>query len=242
MEYFELTVTAYMLDDIHFTKANEIIGKTINRVMYLDKALSEKHIQKGYKHYCYGSFYPTEKDKVYKNGRIYVFKIRSLESEFAGKMQNLIEDVRSNEIKVMAVQVKRRAKRRIVELHTVTPAIVTVDNKHWLPQDDITLLKDRLQANLEKKYRDFYGEGLNVSQRFIEKLELLNKKVMSLNYKDTRLLGNKFRIVVNGDECSQRLAFIAEAVGLGEKSSANGMGFCNAQYLKVRNRRQIKSR
>lgn len=40
-----------------------------------------------------------------------------------------------------------------------------------------------------------------------------------------RLFGNKFKIVPNEDEVSQKLAFVALACGLGEKQSYGG-GFC----------------
>ena len=55
---------------------------------------------------------------------------------------------------------------------------------------------------------------------------------MSFFYKNTKLLSNKFKIVPNDDVISQNLAFIAEATGIGEKSSSAGLGYCNAQYLK----------
>ena len=42
---------------------------------------------------------------------------------------------------------------------------------------------------------------------------------------EVRFFGNKFRIVPNEDEVSQKLAFVALACGLGEKNSFGG-GFC----------------
>jgi len=42
---------------------------------------------------------------------------------------------------------------------------------------------------------------------------------------NVRFFGNKFRIVPNEDEVSQKLAFVALACGLGEKNSFGG-GFC----------------
>jgi len=93
------------------------------------------------------------------------------------------------------------------------------------------LLQQRLQANLEKKYKGYYKNKLVPEQSFIQMIQVQNSKPISYSYKNIKLLGNKFRIIVNEDSVSQKLAFIAEATGLGEKSSSAGMGFCNANYL-----------
>lgn len=44
-------------------------------------------------------------------------------------------------------------------------------------------------------------------------------------------MGNKFRIVPNEDEISQKLAFLSLGVGLGEKISY-GAGFCVSKGMK----------
>ena len=105
---------------------------------------------------------------------------------------------------------------------------------------DILKLQEQLQDNLEKKYQDFYGEEIKSSQNFVQLLELKNTKPQSIffikNSKDikmqkVRLFGNKFRIILNEDEVSQKLAFIALACGLGEKQSY-GAGLCLSKELR----------
>lgn len=232
MEYHELTITGCLLQDVYFTEANALIAQTINKSLYMDNELAEKHAKNEYKNYCFNSLYPLENDKTYKRGRIYIFRIRSLEESFAVKLKFLLPKVQSDFIKLIAIEQKTIKKKHIVELYTVTPALVTVDNKHWLPQDDFILLQERFQMNLEKKYKTYFGEALIIKQSFIQHIEILNHKPMSFSYKNTKLLGNKFRIIPNDDVISQNLAFIAEATGIGEKSSSAGLGYCNAQYLK----------
>lgn len=232
MHYYELTVTVYLLSDIYFTKINEIIGQTINKAMFLDTELSEKHKKNEYKLYVYNNLYPLEFNKTYKKGRIYIFKIRTLENIFAEKIKKLLLKVGDEYLKIISIDSRIIRKKHITEIYTVTPVLITVDNKHWLPQDDFMLLQKRLQANLEKKYKAFYKEKLNMNHSFIQHIEILNHIPLSFYYKNTKLLANKFRIIPNEDENSQTLAFMAEAVGIGEKNSAVGLGFCNAQYLK----------
>jgi CRISPR-associated endoribonuclease Cas6 len=232
MEYYELAVTVYLLGDINFDEATYAIGQVINQSFYLDLELSKKHEVNEFKLYSFNNLYPLESDKIYKKGRIYIFKIRSLRKDFILKVKELLPKAENNYMKVIAVEQKTIKKRHITELYTMTATLITVDNKHWLPQDDLLLLQERLQANLEKKYKFFYGNSLEVKQSFIQHIEILNHKPVSIKYKNTKLLGNKFKIIPNDDEISQILAFIAEATGIGEKSSAAGLGYINAQYLK----------
>jgi CRISPR-associated endoribonuclease Cas6 len=232
MEYHELTVTGCLLKDVYFTEASALIGQTINKALYMDNELAERHLKNEFKGYCFNSLYPLESDKTYKRGRIYIFRIRSMEEAFAVKLKSLLPKAQSDFIKIIAIEQKTIKQKHIIELYTVTPALVTVNNKHWLPRDNFMLLQERFQMNLEKKYKAYYGESLNVKQSFIQHIEILNHKVMSFSYKNTKLLANKFKIIPNDDVTSQNLAFIAEATGIGEKSSSAGLGYCNAQYLK----------
>lgn len=93
------------------------------------------------------------------------------------------------------------------------------------------LLQKRLQDNLEKKFKDIYGKAIDIKQSFIQRIDVINKKPISFKYKNVHLLGNKFKIAVNEDEKSQQLAFIALGMGMGEKGSSVGAGYCHANYL-----------
>lgn len=232
MEYYELISTIYLLNNICFNKTNEVIGRVINKAMLMDKELAEKHERNEYKFYVYNSLYPIEIDKTYKKGRVYIFRIRTLEKSFAMKMKDYLTKAENEYFKIISIETKKVCRRNIIELYTMTPVLITVNNKYWLPHDDFMLLQKRVQANLEKKYNKFYQEKLNINHSFIQYIELLNRIPMSFFYKNTKLLANKFKIVPNQDDESQRLAFIAEAAGIGEKNSSVGFGFCNAQYLK----------
>jgi len=109
------------------------------------------------------------------------------------------------------------------------------NGRFWMKEDEIMLLQNQLQQNLLNKYKSFYGEELQPQQNFIQLLELKNNRAQTIkltnkNGKSYRLFGNKFRIIPNEDEVSQKLAFLALAVGLGEKSSYGG-GFCVGRAL-----------
>ncbi len=229
MEFYESISTTLLQEDIPFTEANEKIGNLISAAMHLDAELAEKHRQKGYKNYVFCSLYPIEADKQYRAGRVYIFTIRSLERNFIIKMKQLLPEVKNSSFKVLASEVKIFKQRYISELYTITPAVATVNNRNWVAGDDFLLLQERIQMNLEKKYKAFSQGELKPTQSFIQHIELANQKPMRIKYKNTSLMGNKFRICVSQDSVSQDLAFVALATGILEKNSSCGCGFCSAR-------------
>lgn len=226
MLYYELNCTAYLLKDIYFDEVNERIGSHINNGMALDDKLLKIHQGKGYKFYVFDSLYPREYDKTYKKGRIYMFRIRSIDRDLIFRIKEVIIEFVSSNFQILATELKTYKQYFINELYTVTPAVSTVNNQFWVKGDSIKLLERRIQDNLVKKYQDYYGESIAIEGSFIQSIQLKNYKPIGLKYKNIRLMGNKISILVKEDEISQKLAFMALATGLLEKNSSNGMGFC----------------
>lgn len=230
MEFYELTLTILLKVDIHFSKSSELIGNNINRSMLVDDNLKKYHKEKTYK-YVFDNFYPLEKDGVYKANRLYLLHLRSFNKEFVSKLNNCLKKYESNDIKIISIEPRTIKRKHIEFIETITPAIVTIDSKPWLINDDILQLVKRLHANAEKKYKFFFGEDIGeVNDYFIEKLKILNKKPNSYSYKGIKLLGNKFKIKVNEDEKSQKLAFTILGAGLSEKNAILGAGFCSYDW------------
>ncbi|NFH81375.1 MULTISPECIES: CRISPR-associated endoribonuclease Cas6 [Clostridium] len=227
MNFIELTATVMLKKDIYFADGGYIIGKNINKLMLLDEELKELHPKKEYKHYVFNNFYPLEKDKFYKKDKLYVFKIRGLKHDFMQKVHNCLQILNSDDFKVISVASNEMKITSIKELYTVTPVIITIDNKPWLQHDDLELFKDRLEANLEKKYKDFFDEDINIQGKFIKNIIFKNRMPMGFSYKSIKLLGNKVGIEIQENDEAQKIAFVAMGAGLGEKNSAVGAGFCN---------------
>lgn len=229
MEFYELTITTLLQENTFFTESNEKIGNLISAAMRLDAELALRHKENSYKLYSFGGLYPVEKDKQYKAGRVYIFKLRSLERAFILKIKQLLPEVKNSSFKILAAEMKTCKQRYISELYTITPAVSTVDNRNWVVGDDFLLLQERIQMNLEKKYKAFFHEELQPIQSFIQLIEIVNSKPIRIKYKNTSLVGNKVRIQIQGDAISQKLAFTALACGLLEKNSSIGCGFCSAR-------------
>jgi CRISPR-associated endoribonuclease Cas6 len=229
MNYFELTCKSYIKKDITFEQSFEVISKYISFCM-TKAGFEELHKSKGYKYYTFGGFLPLEKEKVYKQGKTYSFTFRCLDEKLASALAKALrENVNNPNMLVLETQKKKISQFFITELYSATPVIVTLENgKYWSIQEsgDIMLLQKQLHDNLEKKYKSFFKEELHVNQNFIQLLEIKNKVPQSIithkKEQAIRFFGNKFRIVPNEDEVSQKLAFIALACGAGEKNSYGG--------------------
>ena len=227
MNYFELKCTAYIKKDIPFKESFEIISKYISfSIARADTELLKTfHQDTGFKHYSFGGFYPIEKERVSKKGHTYQFTLRSLNQTLIQTLStSLRENINNPNFMIVETRQKTIKQFFITELYSATPVIVTVEKGlYWTVQKDGDILKlqKQLQDNLEKKYFSFYGEKLEISQNFIQLLELKNKKPQNIwtskDEKSFRFFGNKFRIIPKEDEVSQKLAFIALSCGLGEK-------------------------
>ena len=208
------------------------------------ESLKGLHAQIGFKYYSFGNFYPIEKEKIYKKGNSYQFRLRSLDENFIDKLsKTLRQNINNPNFLVVETHKKTINQFFVSELYSVTPVIVTVDRGlYWsIDRDgDILKLQKQLHDNLEKKYQEFYKEPIKGVQNFIQLLEIKNKYPQSIYMQKTdnktkkvtevRFFGNKFRIVPHVDDISQKLAFVALACGLGEKNSFGG-GFCIAKGL-----------
>ncbi|MCX6074596.1 MAG: CRISPR-associated protein Cas6 [Campylobacterales bacterium] len=238
MQYFELKCTAYLKNSIEFERSFEAISKHISFSM-MRGDLQEVHESKGYKHFVFGGFMPLEKDKMYHQGKIYTFTLRSLDETFLDTLGYALKHNMDNPDFLIVETAKKTVHQFFIsELYSATPVIVTVEkNQYWTIQSDGDILKlqKQLHDNLEKKYQSFYGEELSAPQNFIQLLEIKNRVPQNIKIhkegKVIRFFGNKFKIVPNEDELSQKLAFVALACGLGEKGSYGG-GFMLAKGMR----------
>lgn len=243
MKIFELKCEAYLKIDINLKDSFDVLSKYINHSIYQNEIYEQKDKNENtIKNYCFGNFYPTEIDKIYKKNTVYEFVIRSINKDFIDEMQKALSlNINNSLLQVLSTIKKEINQFFIRELYSATPVIVS-DKKdengkqiYWSLDynGDIEILQNQLQKNLEKKLKQFYPEDIEVPQNFIQEIEIKNLKPQSIYFKTisnqkeklVRLIGNKFKIIPKEDELSQKLAFLSLGVGLGEKSSLGG-GFC----------------
>jgi CRISPR-associated endoribonuclease Cas6 len=224
---------AYLKRDISFKDSFEVISKYISFSMAQNDEFLKLHNQNRYKFYNFGSFYPPQKEQVYKKSNSYTLQLRSPDESFINFMANsLRENINNPDFLIVEVEKKVIKQFFISKIYSITPTIVTTENgRFWTEKDsgDVRVLQRQLHSNLEKKYNTFYNQNINATENFIELLSLNNLKPQNIwtskNGKSFRFFGNKFTIVPREDEVSQKLAFMALSCGLGEKNSYGG-GFC----------------
>lgn len=228
MNYYELKVKVRLKNDIKIDEASYKIGSFINNSMLNNPLLKKLHEEKFYK-YVYDTFYPIERDKLYKKDKIYSFRLRSINLKLLNKMAMAIYNHEYADIKTIDADLNMIEVKEIKELYTLKPVIITDDKGGpWLNgKSDIEDLMNKLNGNLEKKLNQLSGtEEYRDTGMFIKSIEITNRVPIKYKYKSVTLLGNKFRIRVKEDEKSQEKALMALALGLGEKGSSLGAGFC----------------
>lgn len=231
--FYQLNIIFKLKKDVFLKDAQEKIAKFLNKSMLLDEYLSERHKNQGMKYYVFDNFSPIQRDGVYKEGNIYKVVLRSIDNIFINKMITVVKQTRTDCLQVISVDKNIYLKiSNIQRITTTTPAVISFYDQNKKPyfwtlrnDGDILKLQKALQDNLLGKYNSFFNEELKPDNGFIRLFELKTRKGLSITYEDYRFLGNKFVIIPNEDEVSQKLAFTALACGLGEKNSI-GCGFC----------------
>lgn len=232
MHYFESIVRIWLKVDVKFLDCNEFLSKNLFKVMLNDDYLKEIHGKSGFKPYVFSLLYPpNQKTKVYEKKREYTFTIRTIDERFLKSLLMELQFHKGLEFKVLGVDFFRVNQKFIERLHNISPAVLTMStevakNRHWRVDDgDIMMVRDRIIANLEKKYKQFFDQQLTPPQDAINYFEILNKVPYPIKYKGKTLQSNKFKLGFNDDEISQKLAFTCMALGMLEKNGL-GFGFC----------------
>ena len=78
MKIFELKCKAYLKTNIELKSSFDVLSKYLNYSIYQNEIYKNKDTS--IKNYCFGNFYPTESDKIYKKNNVYEF-VLSLDSE-----------------------------------------------------------------------------------------------------------------------------------------------------------------
>lgn len=230
MDVYELSVDVRLRKDIYYLHAQEVLSNFIFYSMLLDDNLKSLHKENMYKNYVFGNFYPIEKvTRTYKAGKHYTFRFRTLDGEIANRFLAVFQEVQDRIIKVTNVSMGKIPNRKISELYTINPLIVTIDDGPWLQGDNVEVFKTRLIDNLEKKYSEFFGESV-CADDFIKLIRFMNRTPVATQYKGVKLLGHKVKIEIGDSTAAQQLARVAIGTGLGEKGSL-GFGFALPNYI-----------
>ena len=232
--YKELKIAIYLKRDIRVEECGYMLSKLLSDVMARDEGLLELHKRTGFKYYSFDNLYPLAKNEIYTKDAIYTFRLRSINENFINKIRCFLFDYENSDAKIIMASEKKFYKKQIDEIISLTPIIVTLKKREdGFNPDKLKDIQDDIIKNLVHKYNSYYGENIEFEEAaHMFLMGQRSAKLISVKYKDIKLLGVKYKFKVAPDDISQKLAFFAEAVGLGEKSSSCGAGFCHAQYNK----------
>lgn len=230
MQIIQIRVKVLVKED---TPADDMQSRVCGLIDYSfskrDELLSMHNMNK-YKFYCFDSLYPVESDRIYKKGKVYALTIRTLDLNLAEFFSNSLLDVETYYVKALSSEIKIIPQKPIEKIYSLTPAIIKNDSGYWRDSMSIDDYERRLKENLIKKYNDITGEKMDEDFELFNKIELKNRKPISVRYKNIKLLGDKVNLYISDDKRAQQLAYMALGSGIMEMNS-RGCGFVNYKFL-----------
>lgn len=230
MQIYQIRVKVYLLRNLEYDNIQTQIARFIDEAMAKDEKFLLLHQKNEFKNYCFDSLYPIEEDKLYKEGKIYTFTLRTINKELADFFTKALSNHFSNFVKGLTTEVKIIPKKLIDRIYTLTPLIIKTDMGYWKKHLSVDDFERRIKENLIKKYNKFHSTKLKEDFELYDAIEFKNKKPVSINYKNIKLLGDKISIKISDDPIAQELAYLSLGTGLGEANS-RGFGFVNYKWF-----------
>ncbi len=229
MEVYELKVKVYLLQNIQYKDIYEKIAYFIDCGLILDEKFLKLHNKNTYKYYSFSSFFPLEKDKIYKKDNIYTITLRTISSDLAEHIVSNMNNHVTKEIKTLIIDIKKLKEKDIEKIYCITPAILKTEKGYWRNIISLEDFENRIKINLIKKYNNFYNTKLNEDFELFNSIKFNNIKPIGVSYKGRKLIGDKVEIVISEDEYAQKLAYMALGTGILEMNP-RGLGFVNAKF------------
>lgn len=229
MRVYEVLLKVYLLEDIILKDAQTKIFKFIDKTLAQTEETLEFHNNNQYKNYCFNSFYPLEKDGVYKEDKIYSIIIRTTRKDLAIYFNNKLADITTKEIKGLKTDLKTIPLKKIKRIYSITPVVIKNDEGYWKSFMSFDHFKIRLKENLIKKYNDITNGKVNEDFKLFSQFKIDNSKPIATLYKQRSLLGDKLSLDIAEDELSQEFAYMALGTGIGEMN-ARGFGFVGYRW------------
>lgn len=233
LDIFEMKVKVYLIKDISENMALDEITHLIDKCLVQTDKYYDLHNENTYKLYSYNSFYPIEKDRIYKAGNIYSITIRVVDRDLYEYLKNNLNDERTKSIKaldIMSYKLDKLKEAYIERLYSITPVIVKTDAGYWKNSLTLKDYEDRIKINLIKKHNMLMGNEIEEDFQLFTMVSLNNKLPIGCDYKDIRLLGDKVDLIIANNENAQTLAKLAIGAGIGEMNT-RGYGFVNYRHL-----------
>lgn len=230
MKVFEILLKVYLMKDIEFKDAQTRIFKFIDTTLAQESNTLEFHYMNAFKNYCFNSFYPLEKDGLYKKGNFYTVTIRTIDRHLADYFNHKLPNSYMPLIKGVESKLKVIPINKLKKMYSITPLVIKNDEGYWKNLISSIEFEERIKVNLIKKYNSIYNTKINQDCKLYSSLEFKNKMPVASKYKGKILLGDKISIDILDDDLSQKIAYMALGTGFGEMN-ARGFGFMGYRWV-----------
>lgn len=230
MLVFEYQCKLKFLKSINHKTIAEKINYFLDSVLAKDQEFLQYHENKGYKYYVTDAPWPIEKDGIYKEGKVYTLRIRTVKQELAEFLSEKLYAHTSKELLGIGGKLRIIPKKYIEELYSITPIVVKTNEGYWRGNMTVPEFEKIIKINLIKKYKQFTGQNISEDILLYNVMKFNNRVPIKVSYKNINLLGDKLSFRISNEQLSQELAYFALGVGLG-CNNARGLGFVNYKYL-----------
>ncbi len=231
LQVFEINLKLYILKDIEYKDVYTKISHFLDSALAKDSELLDFHSANVYKNYTFNTFFPIEKNQLYKNNNIYAIQIRTVDKGLAEFFSSVLKNHFTDDLKVLTVDIKLIPRKTINCIYSLTPVLLkNSDFGYW--KDNLSLIdfERRIRENLIKKYNNIMETKLEENFEVFTAFELTNEKPIGFPYKSKKILGDKIKIYVSDNEKAQELAYMALGTGIGEMN-ARGAGYVNYRWV-----------
>ena len=224
---YNLNCKVYLLQNIELINMLKEISHMVDVALCSTDTMIKFHEENQFKNYCISGFKEIERDRIYKEGKVYSFSIRCISKEFAEFLCRQLSKADTNTMKGLVCDYKVIPHMYIDRLYTVTPAVVQIqEGGYWRNKITIDEYERLLFENSIKKYNSITGNKLDENFKLYDTITFLNKVPIKTNYKSIQMLGDKVELTINSDERAQAVAYMLLGTGALLKNS-RGYGFVN---------------
>ncbi|MDO5337102.1 MAG: CRISPR-associated endoribonuclease Cas6 [Eubacteriales bacterium] len=230
MKVWQIRLKLYLLQDISVNRIQTAVTSFIDFSFRKNEHFIQMHKENIFKNYVYDLPYPIERDKVYKQGNVYTLTIRTIDARMAAHFLEVCANNYTKEMKGLTAEIRMIPKKHIDYIYNITTAVLKDELGYWRKYMTIDDFEDRLKINLIKKWNFLGGERIDENFLLCTFLEFKNNVPIAVEYKNIKLLGDKFLMHISNHPIAQDLAYMALGTGVLEMNS-RGFGFVNYRWL-----------
>lgn len=175
MLVFEYQCKLKFLKSINHKTIAEKINYFLDSVLAKDQEFLQYHENKGYKYYVTDAPWPIEKDGIYKEGKVYTLRIRTVKQELAEFFSEKLYAHTSKELLGIGGKLRIIPKKHIEELYSITPIVVKTDEGYWRGNMTVPEFEKIIKINLIKKYKQFTGQNISEDIMIYDDMGIYNR-------------------------------------------------------------------